>query len=364
MDCFYLDQERGVETVKRCEVLKKKLSSERHQTDTERELNKDMNRKNTRHMLHEHPDISVCDEHRDERQAVGVTGIEASVWFQLCRELLQQHCFRALMGNTLLLWCLMAFDYATTPIFLRDYLKSEHYFSIEVSAVFFIFLLGQVGNAVTQIGIGLYPGSVDMVYLVRYNLLALILIKALSYFIFDFISKEYFILFAFLSAAGYGVLFTAYEIMVAEVILYAEYAHENRLNNEVKMSEDIEGVSGQDVSYYKDTETEREREKEKETDNMTRDIPETVCLKSKDKYENIVYGFNDCARELGLSVSYLVNGFILDYLNTDSGELVPGEDPQLGSKVSYCLIPIFLLVLLLAINVLYPRLSLARFVEK
>eukprot|EP00607_Mallomonas_marina_P008136 CAMPEP_0182425070 /NCGR_PEP_ID=MMETSP1167-20130531/11404_1 /TAXON_ID=2988 /ORGANISM="Mallomonas Sp, Strain CCMP3275" /LENGTH=118 /DNA_ID=CAMNT_0024605409 /DNA_START=102 /DNA_END=454 /DNA_ORIENTATION=- len=117
--------------------------------------------------------------------------------------------------------------------------------------------------------------------------------------------------------------------MVAEVILYADY-HETDNNKEMNIDET--GHSRSPVNP-----------------------PEADSIDIKNQYENIVYGFNDCARETGLALSFLVNGCIMEYLNSTVEESPAFIDSQFGTRISFSVAPVLIAFIMLFIQMWYPH---------
>lgn len=184
-----------------------------------------------------------------------------------------------LLLNHFLLWSILIFTHATLPIYVREHLQygvvedepppkylagddERAPLSLFAGPALVVATL-QLGTAVAQVSMGLWPSLLAPEKVVRWSLLLMVAAKVMFVFLFDLPSTdteaELVYLVAFLDGLGQGGLFAAFEIMVPEVILDDEFA--------------------------------------------------TAVRK-----ENLIYGWVDCVRELALALSFEAVGLVLSYV--------------------------------------------------
>ena len=131
-----------------------------------------------------------------------------------------------------------------------------------------------------------------------------------------------------------GTLSAAYEIMIPEVVLALEFRQSQELS-EKKSSRKSTKSSKETVSSLEVLETQEQEESD-------------AILDKIQAYENLVYGMNDGFRELALSLSFFVNGMILE------------QGGSMNIKVCYSLIPLGMIFGLVAIQLWEPRIMMSK----
>lgn len=197
------------------------------------------------------------DDSEESKSAIGSSAPEAN-WLQTVLSLLKEKIFLAAMFNTMFLWSLEVFTASTTPFFIQDYLKVNLAVSM-FDPTFIAFFCTQLGHTLTQFMVGALVKKMSVEVLLRIAIGVLIVLKSLSFFLFDYISGVYFVIIVLLDALCMGVFNAAFEIMVVEVCIALEF-------------------------------------------------------KSKEAvaYENIIFGMNNGFRETSMAISFLINGIILE----------------------------------------------------
>jgi MFS family permease len=158
-----------------------------------------------------------------------------------------------------------------------------------------------VGTALTQVSMGLYPKMLRPETMVRVGLLLIITSSLFFSFLFEYRVPSWTVyIVCFVNGMGIGSIFTSYEIMVPQVIFYQQ---------------EIAAAHDQDSGML----------------------------------ENLVYGMVDSIRELSLSISFFVVGFILEHFSV-----------SWASRLCCGYLPILLSLICLALHIYHPEIILTK----
>eukprot|EP00850_Spirogloea_muscicola_P023631 SM000373S13613 [mRNA] locus=s373:11528:14715:- [translate_table: standard] len=208
------------------------------------------------------------------------------LWLSSSRLLWQKRPFWVLLSNHFLLWGILTTTQASLPAFVQLYLQYDHipgysFLSASITAVAVL----QLGHALTQMAMGLFPAALPPEPMLRLSLVAIVLAKLLLLFAFERgLAPRWVFIVTALDGLGQGALFAAYEIQVPEVVWWAE-------------RQEYDGGAGSKMDGASTASSAR----------------------SSIRKETLVYGWVDSTRELSLSASFFLTGLVRDRLAASLG---------------------------------------------
>eukprot|EP00850_Spirogloea_muscicola_P000581 SM000002S05661 [mRNA] locus=s2:1451786:1454966:- [translate_table: standard] len=208
------------------------------------------------------------------------------LWLSSSCLLWQKRPFWVLLSNHFLLWGILTTTQASLPAFVQLYLQYDHipgysFVSASITAVAVL----QLGHALTQMAMGLFPAALPPEPMLRLSLVAIVLAKLLLLFAFERgLAPRWVFVVTALDGLGQGALFAAYEIQVPEVVWWAE-----RQDYDAGAGTKMDGEST------------------------------ASSARSSLRKETLVYGWVDSTRELSLSASFFLTGLVRDRLAASLG---------------------------------------------